>query len=89
MEAADAPGSQIAAGQRALQRVFADLEEEHRAFVGLVAGLPEDQAVQRPTAEWSAVDSLIHITSWKENGTGARNRRSSGHTTYTGTSRRP
>ncbi len=32
-----------------------------------MAGLPEEGALRRPGGGWSAVDSLIHITSWKEN----------------------
>lgn len=51
----------------ALDRIFADLEDEHRAFIELVASLPEADALDRPGGEWSAVDSLVHITSWKEN----------------------
>ncbi len=51
----------------ALDRVFEDLEEEHRAFVELVSSVSKEVALERPGGEWSAVDSLIHITSWKEN----------------------
>lgn len=51
----------------ALDHVFEGLEEEHRALIELLEGLPQKVALERPGGEWSAVDSLIHVTSWKEN----------------------
>ena len=54
-------------GER-LQAIRTDIVNEHRAWLELMTRIDRRRASERPPKGWSAVDTLVHVTAWRENG---------------------
>lgn len=47
--------------------ILAEIEAEHRAWAELLALVTADTVSMKLYGEWSAIDTLIHVTVWQEN----------------------
>ena len=50
-----------------LPRIVGSMDEEHAKWRTLVADLGEFESTRRQRERWSPVDTLIHVTAWKDN----------------------
>lgn len=50
-----------------MPKILEAMDDEHTRWLELVAELGEFEATRRSRSRWSPVDTLIHVTIWKEN----------------------
>ncbi len=50
-----------------IELILAEIEAEHRAWAELLKSVTADKASMKLYGEWSATDTLIHVTAWQEN----------------------
>jgi len=50
-----------------LPKILEAMDEEHARWLELVGELGEFEATRRSRERWSPVDTLEHVTSWKDN----------------------
>lgn len=50
-----------------IELILAEIEAEHRAWAELLALVTADKVSMKLYGEWSATDTLIHVTAWQEN----------------------
>lgn len=50
-----------------LPKILEALDDEHARWLALVGELGEFEATRRGQTRWSPVDTLNHVTAWKEN----------------------
>lgn len=50
-----------------IDRIIHDLDGEQREWIGLISRLDKKDLAARIYGAWTAVDTLAHVTAWKEN----------------------
>jgi hypothetical protein len=50
-----------------IETILASADAEHRTWLDMVERLSQADAEARPGGQWSALDMLLHVASWKEN----------------------
>lgn len=57
-----------ASTQEPMALISTEIREQHEAWRSFLAGLTPEQAARPVHGPWSAIDGLVHVTAWIENG---------------------